>query len=44
MVNHVLSAFAAADRAEVDAMIERAADAVLRFVAEGLEPTMNAVN
>ena len=44
MVDHVLSAFAAADRPEVEAMIDRAADAVMAFIADGLERTMSRFN
>jgi PTH1 family peptidyl-tRNA hydrolase len=44
MVDHVLSAFAVAERPEVDTMIDRATDAVLAFLSDGLEQTMNAYN
>jgi PTH1 family peptidyl-tRNA hydrolase len=44
MVDHVLSAFAPADRSEAEAMFERAVDAVLRFAADGLDRAMNTVN
>ena len=44
MVHHVLGTFAAAERAEVEAMIDRAADAVMSFVTEGLERTMSGFN
>lgn len=44
MVNHVLSTFAAAERPEVNEMIERATDAVMSFVTDGLEQAMNRFN
>ncbi len=44
MVNHVLGVFAAAERPEAEAMIGRAADAVMRFVTDGLEQTMSVFN
>ena len=43
-VGAVLSAFSVAERPEVDAMVERAADAVMAFVTDGLERAMNAFN
>jgi peptidyl-tRNA hydrolase, PTH1 family len=40
----VLEAFAAAERAAIEPMVERAADAVTLFVERGLQAAMNATN
>lgn len=44
MVNHVLSTFAVGERLQVNEMVEHATDAVMRFVTDGLEQTMNRFN
>ncbi|MEA3365913.1 MAG: aminoacyl-tRNA hydrolase [Candidatus Hydrogenedentes bacterium] len=43
-VNHVLSSFAAAERPQVNEMVERATEAVMSFVTNGLERAMNTFN
>jgi PTH1 family peptidyl-tRNA hydrolase len=43
-VGHVLSRFSAEEEAALPALIERAANAVLRWMDEGLIPAMNEVN
>jgi peptidyl-tRNA hydrolase len=40
----VLSAFDAAERADIPAVVERAADAVRRVVKDGVAAAMNVVN
>jgi peptidyl-tRNA hydrolase len=40
----VLSRFEPAERGDIEAAIERAADAVIMFTAEGIEPVMNTFN
>lgn len=42
--SYVLSPFAPAEVVELDGLLERAADAVERFVAEGVEAAMTAFN
>jgi PTH1 family peptidyl-tRNA hydrolase len=44
LADHVLAKFDAHERAAVDEMIARAADAVEMFVASGIQPVMNAFN
>ena len=44
LADHVLSRFDADERAEVDRMIARAADAAEVFVAGGIAPVMNQFN
>jgi len=44
LADHVLSKFDAAERADVEALIGRAADAAQLFVTEGIGPVMNRYN
>jgi PTH1 family peptidyl-tRNA hydrolase len=44
LVDHVLSRFEPTERGDIEAAIERAADAVVMFTAEGIEPVMNTFN
>jgi PTH1 family peptidyl-tRNA hydrolase len=44
LADHVLARFEPAERAAVDELIERAAQAVELFVAEGIQPVMNRFN
>ena len=43
-VDHVLKKFSKRERAEIDVMIEQAADAVECIVADGVDAAMNRFN
>ena len=43
-INHVLSEFSESERAEIDCVVQRAADAIETFVTDGVQATMNRFN
>jgi PTH1 family peptidyl-tRNA hydrolase len=43
-INHVLSEFSESERAEIDRVVQRAADAIETFVTDGVQATMNRFN
>lgn len=43
-VDHVLSEFSESERAEIDRVVHRAADAIETFVTDGVQATMNRFN
>ena len=44
LIEHVLGQFAPTEKPEVERMVDRAADAVLRYLAVGIAAAMNEFN